>query len=121
MRDAKHAPERLGWHHVVTVLELAKVTGRIALVVDSDLGSHATLNAREEELLPGFSLPPNFTLLYASADAGGTEYLANAALAMCNKQATKLIERIQREPFDASRYVKGYLCPAAHKCPLRQA
>jgi hypothetical protein len=107
VRDAKHSPERLGWHHVLTVLELVKVTGHIALVVDSELGAHVALNAREQELVPGFFLPPNVTLIYASSDAGGTEYLPNAALAMCDKQATKLIEKIRREPFDSSRYAEG--------------
>lgn len=56
-----------------------------AIVTDSDLGLHDSINARTTSLYGDVLLPPNFTVLYASGDTG-TE-VTNRILAFCDKQA----------------------------------
>jgi hypothetical protein len=95
VRDAQVPPERLGWRHLLWLIKETHIEGRVAIFVDSELGEISALNRRERELLPGFLLPENTTLFYASSDVGREELIGNKALAECNRDARNLIARIE--------------------------
>jgi len=95
VRDALVPPERLGWRHLLWLIKESHLEGRVAIFVDSELGEISALNKRERELLPGFLLPENTTLFYASSDVGRVELIGNKAFAECNRDARNLMARIQ--------------------------
>lgn len=106
VHDARESPERLGWHWAMRCLEaacprppdfeLSNASRRgIALVVDSDLGALAAINARSKPYFGTEQLPAGFTLIYASSDAGGTEFIANMAIARCDTLASQLLREIE--------------------------
>ena len=70
-------------------------TQRIAIVTDHDLGSHIMINARDKPLWGRGMLPPNFTLVYASAD-GGKENVLNRAMALCDSTATEVLQKVPK-------------------------
>jgi hypothetical protein len=61
-------PEREAWAHFMDAMKAPTGTHN-GLVVDSDLDSLIKINRHEEELTPGFPLPPNWQLNYATSDA----------------------------------------------------
>lgn len=95
VRDSQVPPERLGWRHLFWLVKESHLDGRVAIFVDSELGEISALNKREREVVPGFLLPENATLLYASSDVGREELIGNKALAECDRDARNLIARIQ--------------------------
>lgn len=95
VRDARVPPERLGWRHLLWVIGQNKLAGRVAVFVDSELGELAALNKREKELLPGFVVSENVTLIYASTDVGRAELVGNKAVAECDRRAGNTISRIE--------------------------
>lgn len=44
------------------------------------------------------TLPEGIELLYGSSDAGGAEYIANAAIAHCDKISSLLLKHAESEP-----------------------
>lgn len=94
-RDAQVPPERLGWRHLIWMIKKSYLEGQIAIFVDSELEEITGLNRRERELLPGFLLPENVVLLYASSDVGREELIGNKAIAECDREARDLIARIE--------------------------
>lgn len=72
---------------------------RICIVVDSDLGKLADINARRQPVWRDYWLPPNFELLYASADAGGGEPL-NWLMAIVDRQASLIYDSVARRDPD---------------------
>lgn len=95
LRNPMQPPERLGWHHVLRACNQSGISGRVAVIVDSDLGVLSALNRRVQELLPAFLLPENVTLIYASGDAGGREFMGNRAISECDRRARTILNRIQ--------------------------
>jgi hypothetical protein len=96
--DATVPPERVGWWEAITRAKSnPEFRGTIAVIVDSDLGDLAALNSRKQQILKGFYLPDGFELLYGSGDRGTEEYIGNKAVAACNKDATRLLRRVQKE------------------------
>jgi hypothetical protein len=94
-RDAKVAAERLGWRHLLWLIAKSDLKGTIAVLVDSYLDDLAALNRREQDLLPGYHLPTNVTLIYASSDVGRVELIGNKAIAECDKRAGVVLARIE--------------------------
>jgi hypothetical protein len=93
--DATVSPERIGWREIIKgITSHPDVHGNIALIVDSELGSLTAINSREVPIIEGFFLPANIELLYGSVDGGTVEYVANAALADCDKTASRLLKRL---------------------------
>lgn len=64
---------------------------RIAFVVDSDLGNLEAYCNRSKPLHKDFYLPPNFTLLYASADR--SDEWPNQMIKRCDKLAGADLEK----------------------------
>lgn len=60
----------------------------IAIVVDSELGLLSEYNTRQKPLIANFYLPPNFSLIYGSADSGG-EFIPNKLIQLCDKHAAQ--------------------------------
>lgn len=90
-------PEMQAWAAVMHKMILQKpeiLTSdiRIAVIVDSELGLLQEYNTHQRSLAPNFYLPPNFTLIYASADSG-SEFLANKLIQLCDKHATQTLNQ----------------------------
>lgn len=66
--DEGEDPERVGWAMALRQLgdDGLLPTGRVAMIVDSDLSAHASINAREEPICEGLYLPAGMALVYAS-------------------------------------------------------
>lgn len=71
---------------------------RFGIITDSELGLIDKYNARTEFLLPGLLLPPNFHIMYATADAGRDTFMPNKMMAMCDQEAKAALAsgRLQR-------------------------
>ena|SRR5712691_4374399 len=72
-------------------------TLRIAIIVDSSLDSLRDFNARAVPVIDDWFLSPNFTLLYATADAA-TATIGNRLIRTCDRNATQILELIRKEP-----------------------
>lgn len=73
--SANTNPERLGWADIidrVAEAELADENTKVLIVVDSDKNLIPAINSREEELIPGYWLPKNHEIAFATADVGGS-------------------------------------------------
>lgn len=93
--DATEPPEIIGWCDVIRRVQgCAAVSGRVALIVDSDLGRHQDFSKRRKPLLGDFYLPDNMVLVYASSERG-REYIANTAIADCDKTAKGLLQWVK--------------------------
>jgi len=95
-RDRVLHPERRGWR---LVLEYAMESrshqplSAYAMLVDAHLGDHDDINERRQALDALRFLPPNWRLLYASADKPSAS-LANRLMAEVDKESRKLRDRI---------------------------
>ena len=67
---------------------------KIAIVVDSDLGEIDFYNKRTRPIVPGYFLPKNFSLVYASADSG-SENLANHMLKLSDKISNVILQGLK--------------------------
>lgn len=92
--------EIIGWcialQHLNTV-GLIKASAKIAIIVDSYLEDLPKFNSRSIPLYQDFYLPQQFTLIYASADAGA-EFIANQLLKNADKAATLTLEYFATNP-----------------------
>ena len=96
--DAAMPPERIGWWDAIRRFTAhPDVRGPIALVVDSELGAIAAINAREQPILDGFYLPEGVQLVYGCGDRGTQEFVSNAAIADCDRVASRLLDRVRKE------------------------
>jgi hypothetical protein len=68
---------------------------RFGIITDSELGLIDRYNARTEFLLPGLLLPPNFHIMYATAEAGRDTFMSNKMMAMCEQVASKALATIK--------------------------
>ena len=96
--DATEPPERVGWHEVIEgISRQPEIRGSIGVVVDSDLNNLAAINSREKPLLGDSFLPKSFELLYGCGDRGTEEFITNAAIADCDRVASRRLDRLQSE------------------------
>jgi len=94
----KNDQEQLGW--AVAITELIKEPryhqpDRIGLIVDCGYDKLDAYNSRRQPLFVNRYLPPNFTLLYATSDAGsecGANFLIKAADSVA-RQVLQLLEK----------------------------
>lgn len=82
--------EKYTWNKLVGMIQNSATYSeqRIGIVVDSFFDDIFDFN-RGEPILPGFQLPQNIKLMYASSDKGG-DGLLNWAIKQCDKTANKL-------------------------------
>jgi hypothetical protein len=86
--DQPGKPETLAWKLLMSELAndpMARVDDRVAIVVDSELGSIELINQGTPCLTTDFALPQNYQLVYASADVG--DFAFNKVIRQCDKQA----------------------------------
>jgi hypothetical protein len=117
--DARESPEHLGWHYAIRTLEASfsrpsefelsqaqrrDVRRGVAIVVDSDLDALSAINGRTRPYFNDLLLPPDLTLIYGSSDVGGTEFIANKAIAQCDTIAAQLLRMIEADPQDDKPY-----------------
>jgi len=98
-------PENFGWlatYEHLLKFDIIDKTKRVGMVVDSDLGNLNAYNKRELPVDGPDFLPPNVTLIYASADAG-KESLVNQALSIADSVSTQVLDALQsgKAPFNA--------------------
>jgi len=67
---------------------------RIAFVTDTELELHNKINDHSMPLFGDFVLPPQFRLLYASADTG--KEILNRLIRACDRQASLYIKYLQK-------------------------
>lgn len=115
--DATFPPERIGWAVLLSGIRqvLGDDQGSIAVIVDSELDLHVGWNERREPILPGFWLPDGLTLHYASGERGTTEFIANAALADCDRRARLMCARLRRNEI-SEPYLPGPPNGAYSRC-----
>jgi hypothetical protein len=96
--EATISPERIGWWETIRRFTIhPDVRGPVGLVVDSDLGNISAINARQQPILDEFYLPEGVELLYGCGDRGTQEFIANAAIADCDRIASQLLDRLRKE------------------------
>jgi len=104
--DAVAPLERIGWWETINRISSIPETPKpVALIVDSDLGSLASFNARREPILEGFYLPEDIELIYGCSDRGTQEFIANAAIADCDRVASRLLEKLMQQGVDGEYFV----------------
>lgn len=90
-------PENVAWMKVIQFITQSPThnpKSKIGVVVDSDLGNLPAYNTRSLPIYSDFYLPENFELIYASADVGKREFLANHLIALSENLATSLLTKI---------------------------
>lgn len=103
-RNPKVEPERLGWMYAIQGFPLGSLKGKkrsVGLVVDHDLGHHAAIGSRSEEITPGFPLPPEFQLIYGSSDHRNDDHV-NALIWLADRTASHCLDEVLSQPDDES-------------------
>src|SRR6266851_4143273 len=90
-------PERIGWHLTIKhhLAAPRDSNQRIGIVVDSELGLHRAINAREIGYYRDNLLPSAVTLVYASADTD-KDTLQGVMIRMCDSMATALFDQCEK-------------------------
>ena len=102
-RQMNQSSELIAWWFVIKgILEdpVYDVNKKFAVVVDAHLGEIESMNRGEKPVLGDLYLPQNCKLMYASADVG-KEWGINRVMSICDKEATKFLDwldRFYREP-----------------------
>lgn len=90
-------PENMRWLAAFEqLISIGKISTnqRIGMIVDSDLGNLNDYNHQRKPVFQNFLLPPNLTLIYASADTGKDSIL-NQALSIADSIATQTIFAVE--------------------------
>ena len=90
-------PERIGWQDFMQRLlksDVLRKKDKVLLVVDSDKSSIDAINSGKEAIFRGYRLPFNFTLAYATSDAGSESWI-NKEMKRRNQVASKAINKIR--------------------------
>jgi len=88
-------PEAFAWCEIIERMRRNPrrlLHWNICLIVDSDLELLEKINSRDEPVWRDYYLPPNFSLVYASADVGVSTDPLNKMMSYCDKDATRLFE-----------------------------
>ena len=105
--EASASPERIGWFNTIRhIVDHPDIHKPIAIVVDCDLDRLAAFNARTQPILEDFYLPDGVELIYGCADRGTEEYIANAAIADCDRVASMLLLKV-KEIGESGGYFQG--------------
>ena len=87
-------PERYAWKVMIDALIKSREFNSnfsYGIIVDSDLESLQKINAGEESIFEGFTLPENISMIYASADTG-TECFLNKLIRAADGIAARSLE-----------------------------
>jgi hypothetical protein len=94
-------PERYGWKRMIDAFvrwDGFNPMFSYGIVVDSELGILPKINARELPVFEDFFLPPNISLIYASADAGQESFFNKLIRAADRVAAISLETALQLYP-----------------------
>jgi len=91
--------ETIGWHLTLQryLPNYQASYGRLAIVVDSGLDLHKSINAREVGYYAENRLPSNMTLVYASSDKD-KETLQGMMIRACDAAASRALDEFARRP-----------------------
>jgi hypothetical protein len=95
--DSADPPEIFGWLEIIERARQLGLKGQVGVVVDHDMNRLTEYNSRKAPLLLGVPLPDDITLIYASAERGTEEHIANAAMALCDRNASRILKRLKAE------------------------
>jgi hypothetical protein len=68
--------------------------GRVAIITDTEFGRIKAWSRRTEPFYNGHNLPEGVDILYATADSGSDEYLANKMMRTCDVESTKKLREV---------------------------
>ena len=85
-------PELLAWRRLIDYVS-PKISGRVGLVVDSELGNIPLFNTRAKAIHNDFFLPDNVELIYASSERDLSSPL-NKAISVCDNDANRIAKVI---------------------------
>ena len=89
-------PERIGWFLTISsIAPYLRHLGKIAFVVDSELGLHQSINARRIGYYESFLLPENVTMVYASVDTDG-DTLQGVLIRACDRNSRLILEEFRK-------------------------
>lgn len=88
--------EQAVWNRAISELQvMIPEDKKIALIVNCDLENIEMYNTRKMKIRNDKFLPENFILIYASADI--SDSIFNKMIRFCDKEATRLLEEIEKE------------------------
>lgn len=92
-RDSEYKAERIGW---IIAIEAAirsgvKLDETVSIFTDHDLGALGRINSRTEPIIPGYYLPQNVNLMYAT-DRGSA--VPNKLIKAAHKGASQVAEKV---------------------------
>ena len=93
-------PERIGLRDFIERLQSADFINdqdQVLVVVDSDKASISSINERKESVFDDYRLPTNFTVSYATSDAGAESWI-NKEMKRRDRVASLAIAKIQTDP-----------------------
>jgi len=88
--------ELFAWRRFITYIESTlpeNFSGKLALIVDSEMSLIPIINERKAPIHGDFYLPSNWKLIYATSDAG-KENVLNKILSCSDKKATEILNKI---------------------------
>ncbi len=91
--------EKLAWSMLVRIVTSNPKYNeklRVAVITDHDLDSHSKYNNGQLPIYHDTYLPANFTLLYASSDAGNDNVL-NRFIRECDQDATNILRQLEKK------------------------
>ena len=88
--------EKVAWCVVIeNVGKQLSENKQVAIITDHDLDNINDYNSGKKAIFPGFYLPNNFNLLYASADTG-SEFITNKLISICEKESANITSLIKQ-------------------------
>ncbi len=93
--NPRHKPELIGWIDFLERMQFDTAKS-VGVAVDSELGLLGDYNLRREEIIKGYRLQENVTLIYASSDLD-QNIPFNYAIAQCDANSKLLIRKMQSD------------------------
>lgn len=75
------------------------------MLVDHDLDKLQAINSRSQEIAPGFFLPPEYRMIYASSEVGG-DSMSNTLMWAADREAKRGLQSIALKPNDMTAFIK---------------
>lgn len=81
------------WKFLTHLEELRpeNASGKIGIITDTEYSLLKAINQRKYPIYRDYFMPPQFDLLYATADAGPQEFMSNSLIRKCDSLATEYL------------------------------
>jgi hypothetical protein len=106
-RNAKEPAEQIGWAYAIQGFPLGELKGQadsVVVVVDHALGDLAAFNRRDKLIAGIMYLPPEFKLVYASAERAKNQF-ANRGMNLADWAANKMLNSVSLNISDTNGLV----------------